>query len=198
MSLINDALKRATKAQPASGSSAGAPMRAADGRPSTGLPRFFVPVLLCIFCGAFWFIVRGWDARRQADFYPSPVTLQAREAAATTAEPNPSSVPYGAIPENRQFGINDETASSVPATTSPGATTSSASATPVAPATAAPPSEAEYRLQGIFYRPAAPSAVVNAKTVYVGDWISGARVTAIDRQSVTIERAGQTQVLTLQ
>jgi hypothetical protein len=40
--------------------------------------------------------------------------------------------------------------------------------------------------------------VVNSKTVYVGDLVSGARVKAIDRQSVTIDRGGQIQVLTLQ
>jgi hypothetical protein len=187
MSLINDALKRATKAQATAGSSAGAPMRAADGRPSTGLPRYFVPVLLCIFCGAFWFIVRGWDSRRQADFYPTPVTLHAREISPSTTEPDRASMPYGPIPQNRQFGLNDEPPSS---TSTSAASTSSVATAPVA--------EQEYRLQGIFYRPAAPSAVVNSKTVYVGDLISGARVKAIDRQSVTLERAGQTQVLTLQ
>jgi hypothetical protein len=193
MSLINDALKRATKAQAASSASAGAPMRAADGRPTAGLPRYFVPVLLCIFCGAFWFIVRGWDARRQADFYPQPVTLHAREIPSPPAEPDPASTPYGAIPQNRQFALNDE-----PVTSTITPVPSSTSTTLSTAVTSSPAPEPDYRLQGIFYRPTSPSAVVNSKTVYVGDLISGARVKAIDRQSVTIERSGQTQVLTLQ
>ena len=191
MSLINEALKRATKAQdvPAPAGSTGAPMRAADGHGSTGLPRFFVPVLLCVFCGAFWFIVRGWDARRQSGFYPKPIALHARE----TANPDPASVPNGAIPENRNFSLNGEPAQSAGSTAAPAGT-----AAPTATIAPAAPIEPEYRLQGIFYRPSSPSAVVNAKTVYVGDLISGARVKAIDRQSVTLEREGQTQVLTLQ
>jgi hypothetical protein len=195
MSLINEALKRATKAQdvPAPAGSTGAPMRAADGHGSTGLPRYFVPVLLCVFCGAFWFIVRGWDARRQSEFYPKPITLHARETAAAAANPDPASVPNGAIPENRHFSLNDEPAQSASSTTPPAGT-----AAPAATIAPAAPVESEYRLQGIFYRPTSPSAVVNAKTVYVGDLISGARVKAIDRQSVTLERGGQTQVLTLQ
>ena len=194
MSLINDALKRATKAQATPGPSSGAPMHAAAGRRPASLPRYFVPILLCVFCGAFWFIVRGWDARRQANFYPEPVTLHAREISSTSGATDPASIPYGAIPRNRKFGLNDESVSSRTISSLGGATPPSTSAPDPAGAAAEP----EYRLQGIFFRPAAPSAVVNAKTVYVGDWISGARVKAIDRQSVTIEKAGETQVLTLQ
>ena len=60
------------------------------------------------------------------------------------------------------------------------------------------PKPVSFRLQGIFYRPGSSSAVVNSKTVFVGDKVSNAKVKAIDKQSVTIELAGETKVLTLE
>jgi hypothetical protein len=62
-----------------------------------------------------------------------------------------------------------------------------------APAVAFP----QVRLQGIFYRPANPAALINAKTVGIGDRIGNATVVAIDRSSVTLECGAQTNVLTL-
>jgi hypothetical protein len=53
------------------------------------------------------------------------------------------------------------------------------------------------RIQGIFYRPNSPSAIINGQTVVVGDKVGSARVIAIERQSVTIEIAEQRKVLTL-
>lgn len=202
MSLINDALKRAKAPSPAAKpAQADAPMRPADNHQTVGLPRYFIPVLLCIFCGALWFLLRGWDASRQAGLYPTPVTVQARTIAdAASDNGNPQtpaadpSVNAGPLPtpEARNFSLNDETPTG--ATSASGSTPGSA----LAVASATTPVEPAFRLQGIFYRPSGPSAVVNAKTVYVGDPISGGRVKAIDRHSVTIERGGETQVLTLQ
>jgi hypothetical protein len=54
------------------------------------------------------------------------------------------------------------------------------------------------RLQGIFYSSTKPSALVNGKTVFVGEEISGWRVTAIEPQSVSLQHAnGETNVLAL-
>src|SRR5262245_3228591 len=97
MSLINDALKRVKQAQPAITSSAasavkptdagGAAMRPAEStHSSVGLPVYFMPALLFLICGACFFIVKGWDAHRQAGLYPDPVTVSARE----TSEPAPA------------------------------------------------------------------------------------------------------------
>ena len=66
----------------------------------------------------------------------------------------------------------------------------------MAPATT--PIPAPLKLQGIFYRPTNPSAVVNSRTVFVGDIIANGKVKAIDRQSVTIDLGGETKVLTLE
>jgi hypothetical protein len=50
-------------------------------------------------------------------------------------------------------------------------------------------------VQGIFYKTNDPSAIVNGKTVFVGDTVGAARVVAIERQSVTVELAEGRKVL---
>ncbi len=200
MSLINDALKRATQAQPATAPTLQpeAPMQPVEQRRPIGLPVYFTPVLLFVISGACWFLVKGWDAQRQAGIYPAPITVHAREIAPTaTTEPtgsaeNETEFP---IPADRQFALND---SPTPSASAPEATTDK-SAVASAPSVPEEPQAAPaFKLQGIFYRPSNPSAVVNSKTVYIGDLILNGKVKAIDRQSVTIDVGGATQVLTLQ
>lgn len=180
MSLINDALKRAKQTQPTPGQPAttSEPMRPAETHQSVGLPRYFFPLLLCIICGALWIIVRGWNPGR-----PGPdqaaLTVQARASLVPAEVPVEPEYHSSSIPENRNFSLDGE---------------GGRGEAGVIASTAVTPA---FRLQGIFYRAANPSAVVNAKTVYVGDQVSGARVKAIDRQSVILEQDGQTQVLTL-
>lgn len=199
MSLINDALKRATEAQPA-----GKPtpemettMKPVPQPRTVGLPVYFTPVLLFIVSGACWFLIKGWDVRRQAIASTTTIPVQAREA-----EEQPD-IPAGEgaelpIPGNRQFALNDRPSSAARPNTAgtavAGAPADSASASVAVDE--APP--ATFKLQGIFYRPSNPSAVVNARTVFVGDRIANAKVKAIDRQSVTLDIAGETKVLTLQ
>jgi hypothetical protein len=80
------------------------------------------------------------------------------------------------------------------------ATVPAAAARPPEPATAlAEPEDTltDLKLQGIFYRLAKPSALIDGQVLYVGDEIEGARVTAIERQSVRLVQAGQTIVLKL-
>jgi hypothetical protein len=97
------------------------------------------------------------------------------------------------IPENRQFALNDR-----PSPSGSLRATTSASAEPPSVSPVIDEASASFKLQGIFYRPANPSAVVNSKTVFVGDRIANAKVKAIDHQSVTLDVAGETKVLTLQ
>lgn len=61
----------------------------------------------------------------------------------------------------------------------------------------APAPQPAYKLQGIYWRPSNPSAVVNGKTVYVGDRVKNARVTAIDQESVTLKVDGRSSPLVL-
>jgi hypothetical protein len=57
--------------------------------------------------------------------------------------------------------------------------------------------EPVYKLQGIYWRPAKPSAVVNGNIVVIGDRIQNARVAAIDQNSVTLKVDGQPNPLIL-
>ena len=200
MSLINDALKRATQAQPSNTppTEPGAPMQPVEQRRPVGLPIYFTPTLLFIVCGACWFLVKGWEAHRQAGLYPEPVSVQARETVDTPAPAAPES----AVPANRHFALD---AAPTPASSSqPAAKEAPAGAlaqTGVAAATVPDDDQTKstaLKLQGIFYRPRNPSAVINSKTVFVGDPIANGRVKAIDRQSVTVDLGGETKVLTFQ
>jgi hypothetical protein len=58
-----------------------------------------------------------------------------------------------------------------------------------------PPPPPLPKLQGIFYRPERPAALLNGKTVLIGGMSGEYRVVAISQQSATVERAGQTNVL---
>jgi hypothetical protein len=194
MSLINDALKRATEAQPA-----GKPtpemettMKPAPQARTMGLPVYFTPVLLFIVSGACWFLIKGWDVRRQAIASTTAIPVQAREAEETPEVPAGEGAELP-IPGNRQFALNDRP-SATPNTGTAGGASAEFAPSPIA-ADEAPPT---FKLQGIFYRRTNPSAVVNSKSVFVGDRIGNAKVKAIDHQSVTLEIAGETKVLTLQ
>jgi hypothetical protein len=59
------------------------------------------------------------------------------------------------------------------------------------------PPKPEFKLQGIFFNPARPSAVVNDRTVYVGDRISGLQVRAITPDAVVLTSASETNLLSL-
>ena len=73
-------------------------------------------------------------------------------------------------------------------------------ATPV-PTNAQPeviePPKPEFKLQGIFFNPNRPSAVVNDRTIYVGYRVSGWHVKAITPKAVTLASGTETNVLSL-
>jgi len=201
MSLINDALKRATRNQPTTAAVPApepvAPMQPVEYR-RRGLPWYFFPALLAILAVACWFIVKGVQARRQAtDPASSPILVKAREPKAETPAPSAAPAPIVEAPvATPPAALSTPTPS--PTTTQPAPTATEASATPPSPAPE--PIEAPkpaFKLQGIFFRPANPSAMVNGRSVWVGSRFDGATVKTITRESLTIEVNGQTQVLTL-
>jgi len=183
MSLINDALKRANEAQatPPPTAEPAPALRPAEHKPRSSWPLVVLPLLLVFVLGlAGWFLIRGWDAARQLSANRIPVA--ARE--------NPSEdKPANNVKENK---TSSALASLAPAPTR-GTVTNAEPATAESPK---PPVPA-FKLQGIFYHPNRPSALINSKTVFVGDKIGQAKVRAIDRESVTLESEGQTKVLTL-
>jgi hypothetical protein len=69
---------------------------------------------------------------------------------------------------------------------------------PPAPVVAAPPPKfPSLRLQSIFYRPSNPSVMINGRTLFLEDEIQGVTVADIQPSSVTLVLSGHTNVLTL-
>jgi hypothetical protein len=174
--MINEELKKRAAQKPAPPSSAPeitARLRPAEERPR-GFPvlTLFIVLIPLIALGA-WFLVKGL----QMDGQPKTVREEAgpvKEVVAARAPEPPSRAP-APVP--------------VPAV---------AVLPPTAPTTSAlPAAEPVFRLQGLYWRPSRPSAVVNGKTVYVGDRVETARVTAIDQQSVTLNVNGQAKTLSV-
>lgn len=61
----------------------------------------------------------------------------------------------------------------------------------------APPKFPPLRLQSIFYRPSNPSVMINGRTLFLDDEIQGVTVADIHPSSVTLVLSGHTNVLTL-
>lgn len=178
MSLINDAIKRAgqTPAPPPTPSATTAGMHAVDLQPSQSFPWvLIIAILTPVFGLAVWFIVKGWELSKTPK--PAEATVNAR---AQALAPAPLAIPP-----------------TVPLASNPPAPVV-VQAPPPVPAEPPKPAFPHLRLQGIFWRPSRPSAVINSKTVYVGDRLETARVTGIDRETVTVQWESETKVLTLQ
>ncbi len=211
MSLINDALKRATKAQPATQPAPELERELEPAPPhrAVGIPGYFTPAILCILSAACWFIARGWNggpidqtlAKVKELAAPETIvasareiTVSARELAAAGMDLPPTEGAELPVPDNRQFALNDAP-TDAPSTAAPAESSTAAVTPPVENAAASAP--VSFKLQGIIYRPSNPSAVVNARTVFIGDTVGNARVRSISEQSVTLEVGGETRVLTL-
>jgi hypothetical protein len=173
MSLINDALKKASQTPtPTTPAPTKEPLRVATHTPAPRWPLFVIPPLVAIvFATGTFMVLRGWQSQR---------TVLARESAVETAPTETKSLP--------------------PATTA---------ATPVAPVTttpapaptnttvAAPAAFPTLKLQGVIWNPRRPSAVINGKSLFVGEKVERAVVTAIEQDAVTVTWNGEERVLTL-
>jgi hypothetical protein len=171
MSLINDALKRAAQkpAPIASASEAAAGMRPAEARPRAFPVLSLVIVLIPLIALGVWFLAKG--LQMDDHLQPSPVeVVTARVSDPEVVEsPRPVLQAVVAPPSNQ----------------------------PVTVVPAVAPPQPIYKLQGIYWRPVRPSAVINGKTLYIGDRVGVARVTAVDQQGVTLDVNGETKVLLL-
>jgi hypothetical protein len=214
MSLINDALKRAKNAQEQKppGGPPVAPLQPVDytARPNW-LFRSVVSLLLLasLTCSA-WFFGKWWTSNRDSE----RVVAFAREAPAErpskTGDPAQTPAPESAIKVSTSIIVRtdfDSAPRSEPeAVTQAPSTNAPLSAPPVNrivpetnPAVPAPPPSpfADVKLQSIIYRQDKPAALINGEMVFVGEEVRGARVLKIDRQSVTVERKGETNELRL-
>jgi len=135
-------------------------------------------VVLLLVCGiAGVLIYQGWHGSDKSTTLPGTLT-----AAARVTEPQPPPV----HPSNDWVSAGTVTNAVPMPGTNLSASVTSDSGFP------------ELRLQGVFYRPSNPSAVINSKTVYRGDKIDAVRIVAIGKSSVTVEWNGQRKVLVIE
>lgn len=167
MSLINDALKRAKQAQRTQ-LPAGVDLQLRPKEPAP--PKAGSGKALFATCAVI--LVVGAISLWQA--YRSGSGQQEQEQVVDARSPAPApatarvKVPKAALP---------------PATNTPA---------PVIPPKPAPP-----RLQAIIFSTTRPSAIINGKTVFVGDRFEAYRVTEIRPNSLTLASSGATNVLKL-
>jgi hypothetical protein len=211
MSLINDALKRARKAQPPPPDSAGPPMTPVTYPRPAQWPILIVPLLLIgMVVVATWLFWYAAKIGRNSLAEPLVTRASARERAASLPPAPP--LPYAsalARTEELLQQLSNRPVAEFPSPTTPlpgGAvatpntnTPNIAAAPPVtsAPAVVEPPKPPPLRLQAIFYRTDNPSAVINRRTLYLGDKIGDSRVIDIGQECVKLLCQGQTNVLTL-
>lgn len=222
MSLINDALKRAKQTQEKNSPplAPGAPMRPADGavreNASSGAIWILLGALVMGLAAAVLIFVamRGGKAKPVLTSAPAakPVagTPPAPTAPAQVAKPPPLAEP---APKLAAVVVPKPSAAPAPVVTAPVAppvlstpspplVTAESAAPMAAPASnavvpAPVVSRALPKLQGIFYRPDRPSALLDGKTIWVGGRSGEFLVVAITRQSATLVRGGETNVLSL-
>src|SRR5258706_9109767 len=187
MSLINDALKRAKQSQsPAAPPSAPhLQFRPVEPGPTVrrGVGLLLPAVLALIALVGLLFV---WElAHKNGSTNPQPELVARAASTPPTAAPlaasQPSSVP--------------ETAPAAPAVAAPDPVEAAPSS--VADEPPVPPKPAPLRLQGIVFNPARPSAMINGKTVFVGEKVGEFRVGAITKNSATLISGSQTNLLEL-
>ena len=144
----------------------------------------FIAVLIPVFVLAAWFLVKGWQLSRVGQGRESEVVANGRTSDARSLAKTPK--PLAAAP---RIVTNVQTNAAFVATNS-----ATQSPLPIDPPKPVFP---KLKLQGIFWRPSRPSAVINSKTLFKGDRIDNARVLAIDQESVTLQWQNETKVLTL-
>ncbi len=116
--------------------------------------------------------------------------------ARTQSQPAPVPTP-SVVPGQPVSTTNSAAGGGNPATAPSPEPTDSVTNVAAAAADATPPKPALPKLQGIFYRPARPSAVISGKNVFIGSRVGEFQVLAITQESVTIGSAAQTNVLSL-
>ncbi len=168
MSLINDALKRARQAEPGATSQPLPPLQPVA-QPATPVAGRMIPAVVIVLIVAAVFFI-GWAMAHRSMTQVASVSPPV--VAVTAPVPTPSPGLQAAV--------------------------SAVAVSPPVPA--APPVKALPlpKLQGIFYSPTAPAAIVDGRTVRLGDQLNQYRVKAITKTAVTlVDAGGKTASLTM-
>jgi len=210
MSLINDALKRAKQGQQQNpfGGQPIRPLQPADYAARSNYPLRFALAVLLVAALALsgWFFWKWWRSSGESHQTAGVESTTAAENSKTSAKPVPRKqlikVSTNIVVRTNSVGSpqSEALAQAVSSNSSISApqTNVVAFASPTNVATPAPPSPfADLKLQSIIFSEDKRAAGINGELLYVGDEIRGARVRKIERQSVTVERNGETNVLRL-
>jgi hypothetical protein len=197
MSLINDALKKARKAQTAGASNADGPdlLPVDAGAGARGGSIFTLPFIIAVVLIMAGVLIWAWYRAGQ-------VMVVRGNTSAATVSVAPKAIEPTKIVATKVAQTKMETPSSVTTGASTPAVVASAdegSTNVLSVAAEAPkPAAAVYKLEGIFYSPKRPTAVINGDLVSVGSRVEAGRVVAIDEESATVvTSAGETNLLVL-
>jgi hypothetical protein len=204
MSLINEALKRASTTRQGRGDdpSDGIAMRHAQPAPSRKLPIPVQAIVLAAVLLVGFFVWKGWQRGAKVPPVAASVEqaalpvaqktapIEIMEAALPAADPEP--VPVAARPADTEPVAMDDP-SVEPALTAPGPAPAAGELVHRPLAEDFPP----LRLQGIFYRPSDPIVLINGRILAVGDVFEGIRLDKIEAQSVTVEWHGHVRTVRL-
>jgi hypothetical protein len=183
MSLINDALKRASQSdreRPRRPETHASMEPAADG-PSRALPMLLACGGILALGLAGWFIWQGWSVNHS----PEPVKVETPVIA--TAQPAPTPPPTA--PKSAAVTIIEATATGAP---------EPAPAPPEPQKPVQAPWPADLKLSGIFFNATNPRSLINGTVVHMNDVIEGIRVTKIEKDSVTVEWNGQVKEIRME
>ncbi len=223
MSLINDALKRASHAikQREATPISGIPLQpvATPPRRHPGPLLAVIAIIAMALAVGGWFFGKGGSAKPASDSAMKPAKPAAPKITATTTQASVAPPSRPVMETKTNVAINPQPSPPPPLST-PIQTNAPPQASPVAVAavtatntihvqpTNAPLKEVvetkpapvfpNLKLQGIYFRRVNPSAMINGRNVSNGDAIEGVKVIAIERQIVIVEFEGQTKALTME
>lgn len=218
MSLINDALKRASTSRPMLSEAAVVPIMHPVAEPARGtgpLPivLFIVGVGALLVSGGFWLKSKGTPVETATAVIPEPVriatpapapALVAVEKLVTTniALPAVTATVAAEAPAPSPVVIVSEPAVDKPVEkiTIPSPALPKPAIIAAKPVEQTPIVEAqpELSLQAIYYRMKGPTVVINGKTLKPGDKIEGAKLVVIERNAAIVEFQGTHRRLTIQ
>jgi hypothetical protein len=215
MSLINDALRRTEQARRQAPPSVAPgpqlyPLKAAPfPAPGRGLMRLGVAGAAGL---AALFLI--WQGSRSQGRAPVAASAPAARQSSPEQPASPASTGHdtpgqiapaagqpavGGAQSERAPGKGAELAANAPSTSIPVIPGPGPGTNPLAgaPSETSLPGPPVIRLQAIVFHPTRPSAMINGKTLFVGDMLGEMQLVAIGRESATLVGAGQTNLLTL-
>ena len=205
MSMINDALRRASSAARGAGASPPPlPASTFPAPPPLGFPENSLPpgleseehnsrkstfqlsfALVLVFVVAAVAVLNHFHKKRQEQ-----VVGVSANTGSNKILPNANAIQVGA---QTLSAVTHRAA----AATTPLAEAAAPPVVAVPAAPVVPPKFPQLRLQSIFYRPSNPSVMINGRTLYLDDEVQGVTVADIQPSSVTLVLSGHTNVLTL-